>query len=59
MGMILAGVDCENCAYGSIDESDKARLMVYCQYKDKTYYYGQCIPCDSKTKRIKDDKDGN
>lgn len=55
--MILAGVDCENCIYGTIDETDKARVKVYCQYKDKSYYFGQCIPCDNKTKR--GTKDGN
>lgn len=57
--MILAGVDCENCVYGSIDETDKTKLRVYCQYKDRNYYYGQCIPCENKTKRAKDDEDEN
>ena len=57
MGMILAGVDCENCIYSTIDETDKARVRVYCQYKDKTYYFGQCIPCENKIKRGTKDGD--
>lgn len=38
--------ECENCQYGIIDDSDKAKVTVYCSQKDKKYFYGQCIPCD-------------
>jgi len=38
--------ECEKCKYGTIDYSNKAKLPVYCSYKNKTYVYGQRIPCD-------------
>lgn len=38
--------ECEFCEYGSIDETDKARVTVYCSKKDKTYCFGQRIQCD-------------
>ena len=38
--------ECEKCKYGTVDYTDKAKLPVYCSYKDKTYVYGQRIPCD-------------
>ena len=41
----------KKCHNGIIDESNKARIKVICTYKNKTYYYGQCIPCDNKGKR--------
>ncbi len=53
MGVIITS-ECEECAHGVIDESDKARIKVYCNIKEKWYYFGQCIPCDNKEKR-KDD----
>ncbi|MCM1254084.1 MAG: hypothetical protein NC321_14795 [Clostridium sp.] len=43
--------ECEQCIHSVIDESDKARVKVYCNVKEKTYYWGQCIPCDNKEKR--------
>lgn len=51
--MIIAGKDCAECIYANIDESDKAKLTTYCAYKNKNYIWGQCIPCDNKTKEIK------
>lgn len=50
MNMILTS-ECEECEYGIIDESNKARIKVKCRYKDKVYHYGQCIPCEDKKKR--------
>lgn len=50
MKMILTS-ECETCEYGSIDESNKARIKVRCNARNKEYYYGQCIPCDDKKKR--------
>lgn len=50
MGMIICGKDCEDCKFGTILDEDKARVKVYCQTREKTYYYGQCIPCDDKQK---------
>ena len=50
MNMIITS-QCEKCKFGTVDETDKARVIVYCSSKDKTYYYGQCIPCDNYTKK--------
>lgn len=44
MEMIITS-QCESCEFGFIDEINKARIKVYCSVKDKTYCYGQCIPC--------------
>lgn len=49
MNMILTS-ECEECDYGILDDHDKARIKVICESKGKEYYYGQCIPCDNKTK---------
>ena len=43
--------ECEECIHSIIDETNKARVKVYCKVKDKTYYFGQCIPCDHKEKK--------
>ncbi len=40
--------ECEQCIHSTINETDKAKIEVYCNIKDKTYYWGQCIPCDFK-----------
>ena len=45
--MILTS-ECEQCIHSVINEEDKAKETVYCKVKDKTYYWGQCIPCDYK-----------
>lgn len=58
MSMILTS-ECEKCDYGIIDDSDKARIKVKCLQKNKEYYYGQCIPCDSKRKRKSGGEDIN
>lgn len=44
--------ECENCTYSIINDMDRSKVKVYCKIKDKTYYYGQCIPCEYK--EIKD-----
>lgn len=43
--MILTN-KCEKCIHSSIDDTDKAWIKIYCKIKNKTYYWGQCIPCD-------------
>jgi len=40
--------ECEKCIHSSINETNKARIKIYCHIKNKTYYWGQCIPCDYK-----------
>ena len=46
--------DCEGCQHGTLIKV-KNILKVQCSDKDKTYYYGQYVPCDNYTKRKKDD----
>lgn len=50
MGVIITS-QCESCQYGSIDETNKARIKVFCSRKDRTYCYGQCIQCDNYKKK--------
>lgn len=44
--------ECEDCRFGTVFENEKNRLKVYCAVKDKEYYFGQCIPCENKSKRV-------
>lgn len=53
--MILTS-ECENCKYSSIDDSNKARVKIYCSEKEKTYYWGQYVPCENINKRKGDEK---
>lgn len=50
MGMILTS-ECEYCKFGVIKDKDKARVKVLCKYKEKEYYYGQCVPCENKIRK--------
>ena len=47
-GMIIVGKECEECRFATIDDSDKAKIVVYCGARDKFYIWGQCIPCDDR-----------
>lgn len=51
MSNIIITSQCESCKYSAIDDSNKARIKVICNYKNKTYYYGACIPCDYYEKK--------
>ena len=51
MGMIVVGEECKDCIQSTIDDTDKSKILVYCGAKDKTYYYGQYIPCELKIKK--------
>lgn len=46
--------ECEECRYGTLHEEDKARIKIYCSLREKEYWYGQCIPCDNKSKKLED-----
>lgn len=48
--------ECEHCKYGTIDDLNKARVVVMCQAKNKKYYYGQCIPCEYMERKDKNEK---
>lgn len=50
MNMIIVGKECEDCSKSVFDESNKAKIMVYCTARDKWYIYGTCIPCDDKVR---------
>ncbi len=43
---VITTDQCEHCVYGSVNEISKAEMYVHCQRKDKTYFFGQCVPCD-------------
>lgn len=55
MSMIITS-ECEDCFYGSTFTDEKGRLRVLCSARDKTYWFGQCIPCEDKKKRIIDEE---
>lgn len=44
--MIIVGKDCERCIHASVDESNKAKITVKCNIKNKEYVWGTCIPCE-------------
>lgn len=48
MADMIITSECERCIHSTINEANKARVKVYCNVKDKTYYWGQCIPCEYK-----------
>lgn len=48
MNMIIVGKDCEKCSFGTIEDTNKARVKVYCTQREKWYWYGTCIPCENK-----------
>ena len=48
--------ECENCIYCTLDESNIARIKVYCEARNKTYYYGQCVPCEEKKVKPNEEK---
>jgi hypothetical protein len=43
--------ECENCEYGTIDDTCKSRIIVHCAARDKDYIYGACIPCEDGRKK--------
>ncbi len=42
--MILTS-ECEKCSHCSLDESNKAKIIIHCNLKDHDYIYGQRISC--------------
>ena len=55
MSMIITS-ECEECVYGEVFKVGKIE-KVRCLYKEKEYYYGQCIPCEHKQNKRKDVED--
>ena len=40
--------ECENCRYCSLNENNKAKILVTCDFDEKTRIYGQHVDCDKK-----------
>lgn len=55
MGMIICGAECEDCVHYVGEDED--RRKIYCAAKEKTYWYGQCIPCESKVKKVDNEEE--
>ena len=51
MSTVIITSECEDCRYGEVREESKARIRVFCSYKDKMYWYGQCVQCDSYSRK--------
>lgn len=57
--------ECKNCPHCTIKDKDKSKVKIFCDYKNKEYFYGQYVPCDylsggsRKRGRKKNVKDGN
>ena len=43
--------ECKECAYGEIIEESKKHIKVHCTYRNRTYFYGQRIPCEDKKRK--------
>ena len=43
--------ECKECVYGEMIEESKKRIKVHCTYRDRTYFYGQRIPCEDKKRK--------
>lgn len=42
--MIIVGDDCKGCKYFKDNNNNK----VTCEARNKTYYYGQYVPCENR-----------
>lgn len=51
MSKMIITSECVQCKHCTLDESNKAKIKIHCDKKDKDYYYGMCIPCDDLDKR--------
>ena len=40
MANMIITSECEECIHSTIDETDKAKIKIYCNTKDKTYLWG-------------------
>lgn len=45
--MIIVGTDCENCKFFK----DNGKNKITCIARNKTYFYGQYVPCDDKKEK--------
>ena len=52
MADMIITSECEHCIHSIINEQNKSKIEIYCKIKNKTYYWGQCVPCDYKSNKI-------
>ena len=48
--MIIAGEKCETCKFGTLDETNKSKIIAYCAANERQYIYGACIQCEDYLK---------
>lgn len=54
MSNFILTSECEECLHSELNETNPAKIMVYCRIKEKWYIYGKCIPCEFKEKKRND-----
>lgn len=42
--------ECRKCAHSTIDDTNKAKVIIRCKAKGKEFIYGQYVECDLKKK---------
>ena len=52
--MIIAGKHCEDCIHGTLDESNPAKIMAYCDIRERWFIYGTSIQCEYRELRNND-----
>lgn len=52
MAVIITS-ECEHCVYGECFKVGRIE-KIRCSYKEREYYYGQCVPCEHKQIRKED-----
>jgi len=45
--------ECVKCTHSTIDDTNKAKVIIHCKAKGKEFIYGQYVECDFKKKRGK------
>lgn len=58
MKRIIAGKQCESCFYGTLWD-DGRDAKVYCEARNKEYYYGQFVQCDDYKEFIAEETNGS
>lgn len=43
--------ECENCSHSIFNETNKSKIIIHCNIKDRDYIYGQRIPCNQMNKK--------
>lgn len=46
---------CKKCSYCVFDDSDKSKVTIYCEMKEKKFIYGQRIVCEYYDKKETED----